>query len=704
MTEDDIDFSGVHDRRRRGGVRRRRVRLRRRLRPVHAPGARAGGLARPVQLGRLPRRDPRPPRGHGRRRRRAPGRAPEARRRLVPDPRLDRRPTPTRRRRSWPRRPGVTPEEYEEFAEGTTLFDAEQALDSFERPGRRPHLAARDGPADQPVPRRVRADREGGRPRPASSCPSSPRPTWRAPTGEPTVGAGERTAAAAPAPVGDGAGAARRRGHGVPAPARRRTRRPAASTRCCGIRSPLGPAGASASARSASSALVRPLGGAGRRALDGATSFLVPTPGGDLGRASPAMVGDGTLRADLVGVAHAGSASATAISVAIGIVLGIADRHASRRSRRSSSRRSASSATSRPARSRRCSCCGSGIGESPKIWLIVVGTVFYNILMMADVARAVPRELLNAVYTLGAGRLRTLIRKVILPHSRAGHHRRRPHQPGRRLADARRRRAARRPGGPGVPDRAGAALPGDRRDVRPADRLRRDRPGQRPVPAPAAQRASHRGPGRDRRRRPTTPIDRGRRPARPSSWSTASSKVSAAAGAASSRSTASTCTSTTASWSACSAPSGCGKSTLLIIIGGLEQPDDGRGARRRRPSWSARAPTGAWCSRRTRCSRGRPWPDNIALRPGVRRLAQGRRRRERVAELLGIMGLSEFADALPAELSGGMRQRVAIARALAPEPDVLLLDEPFGALDAQTRRHDAGLPAHASGSGRGARS
>ncbi len=60
-----------------------------------------------------------------------------------------------------------------------------------------------------------------------------------------------------------------------------------------------------------------------------------------------------------------------------------------------------------------------GIGESPKIWLIVVGTVFYNVLMIADVARNVPREMLNASYTLGAGR-RTVLRRVILPHSLPG--------------------------------------------------------------------------------------------------------------------------------------------------------------------------------------------------------------------------------------------------------------------------------------------
>jgi NitT/TauT family transport system permease protein len=60
-----------------------------------------------------------------------------------------------------------------------------------------------------------------------------------------------------------------------------------------------------------------------------------------------------------------------------------------------------------------------GIGEAPKIWLIVIGTVFYNVLMIADVARAVPRELLNASCTLGAGRL-TVVRRVILRHSVPG--------------------------------------------------------------------------------------------------------------------------------------------------------------------------------------------------------------------------------------------------------------------------------------------
>jgi len=130
--------------------------------------------------------------------------------------------------------------------------------------------------------------------------------------------------------------------------------------------------------------------------------------------------------------------------------------------------------------------------------------------------------------------------------------------------------------------------------------------------------------------------------------------------------------------------SGCGKSTLLSIIGGLEEPTGGQvlveGDRVVGPG----ADRGMvfqgyslypWLS----VSRNISFGLEVAGWPSARR-------RERVDELLGIMGLTEFRDALPKELSGGMRQRAAIARALAPEPDILLLDEPFGALDAQTRR------------------
>ena len=130
--------------------------------------------------------------------------------------------------------------------------------------------------------------------------------------------------------------------------------------------------------------------------------------------------------------------------------------------------------------------------------------------------------------------------------------------------------------------------------------------------------------------------------------------------------------------------SGCGKSTLLSIMGGLEDPSDGEV----RVDGELVVGPGADRGMVFQAYSLYPWrtvAGNIAFGLEVAHWPAARRA-ERIEELLGIMSLTEFADALPRELSGGMRQRVAIARALAPQPDVLLLDEPFGALDAITRR------------------
>jgi NitT/TauT family transport system ATP-binding protein len=138
-------------------------------------------------------------------------------------------------------------------------------------------------------------------------------------------------------------------------------------------------------------------------------------------------------------------------------------------------------------------------------------------------------------------------------------------------------------------------------------------------------------------------------------------------------------------------PSGCGKSTTLYLVAGLEQPTGGEillGDQRIKKPGRDR---GMVFQNYTLF----PW---LTVRQNVHfsfGLANNRRWRslslpsikeeDRADSLLDLMGLTDFADAHPRELSGGMKQRVAIARALANRPQILLMDEPFGALDAQTR-------------------
>ena len=133
-------------------------------------------------------------------------------------------------------------------------------------------------------------------------------------------------------------------------------------------------------------------------------------------------------------------------------------------------------------------------------------------------------------------------------------------------------------------------------------------------------------------------------------------------------------------------PSGSGKSTLLRIIGGLERPDAGRIV------IDGEDVTGVPPQRRGigfvfqhyAAFRHRTVRDNVAFGLTVRKEPK-RRVRARTSELLGIVGLAGYADRYPNQLSGGQRQRMALARALAVQPRVLLLDEPFGALDAKVR-------------------
>jgi NitT/TauT family transport system ATP-binding protein len=130
-------------------------------------------------------------------------------------------------------------------------------------------------------------------------------------------------------------------------------------------------------------------------------------------------------------------------------------------------------------------------------------------------------------------------------------------------------------------------------------------------------------------------------------------------------------------------PSGCGKTTLLRLLSGLLLPDQGLVRLHGHPLPGPSREIGLVFQNANLM----PWRtvlDNVLLPLQVQRMPPAEAER-RAAHALELVGLMEFAHSYPRELSGGMAQRVAIARALAHEPQILLLDEPFGALDALTR-------------------
>ena len=130
-------------------------------------------------------------------------------------------------------------------------------------------------------------------------------------------------------------------------------------------------------------------------------------------------------------------------------------------------------------------------------------------------------------------------------------------------------------------------------------------------------------------------------------------------------------------------PSGCGKSTLLRILGGLLQPTDGSVVFRGERLTGPRSGVG-YVFQNANLMPWRTVFENVSLPLEVQNISPDQANL-RGQQLIDLVGLSGFENWLPRDLSGGMAQRVAIARALVHDPDVLLLDEPFGALDALTR-------------------
>jgi NitT/TauT family transport system ATP-binding protein len=130
-------------------------------------------------------------------------------------------------------------------------------------------------------------------------------------------------------------------------------------------------------------------------------------------------------------------------------------------------------------------------------------------------------------------------------------------------------------------------------------------------------------------------------------------------------------------------PSGCGKSTLLRLLGGLVKPTAGRVLYRGQPLDHPRSTIGMVFQQPTLM----PWRtviQNVELPLQILGIP-AKEREQKALAMLELVGLHDFCHGLPRELSGGMQQRVSLARALVHEPDTLLLDEPFGSLDALTR-------------------